>query len=183
MKIDVVTIFPDYLAPLRLSLVGKAIATGTVQLGVHDLRSWTTDRHRTVDDTPYGGGAGMVMRPEPWGEALDALVPPGTTPVPRLVVPTPAGRPLTQAVAVELVRLGKETVTEQESVGGEVRKEEIELDCGARMWSLRRTSTRPSWRPASAQHTQRPDSLKVPNVHRSGTDGSPGRRQSNPLHW
>ena len=58
MRIDVVSIFPDYLEPLRLSLVGKAIETGIVDLGVHDLRDWTHDRHRTVDDTPYGGGAG-----------------------------------------------------------------------------------------------------------------------------
>lgn len=103
MRIDVVTIFPAYLAPLGLSLVGKAIATGTVQLGVHDLRQWTTDRHRTVDDTPYGGGAGMVMLPEPWGQALDALTPaPEEGPPPRLVVLTPSGRPFTQAVAAEL---------------------------------------------------------------------------------
>ena len=73
LRADVVTIFPDYLAPLRLSLIGKAIDAGVVGLGVHDLRTWTHDRHRTVDDTPYGGGAGMVMRPEPWGAALDAV--------------------------------------------------------------------------------------------------------------
>ena len=73
MRIDIVSIFPGYLEPLRLSLVGKAIETGIVELGVHDLRDWTHDRHRTVDDTPYGGGAGMVMRPEPWGEVLDDL--------------------------------------------------------------------------------------------------------------
>ena len=75
MRIDIVSIFPAYLEPLRLSLVGKAIEAGIVQLGVHDLRDWTHDRHRTVDDTPYGGGAGMVMRPEPWGEVLDSLAP------------------------------------------------------------------------------------------------------------
>ena len=98
MRIDVVSIFPEYLEPLRLSLVGKAVETGLVQLGVHDLRHWTHDRHRTVDDTPYGGGAGMVMRPEPWGEALDALATPRT----RLVLLTPAGRPFTQAIADEL---------------------------------------------------------------------------------
>jgi tRNA (guanine37-N1)-methyltransferase len=102
LRADVVTIFPDYLAPLRLSLIGKAVDAGVVELGVHDLRAWTHDRHRTVDDTPYGGGAGMVMRPEPWGEALDALVPPGADPRPRLVVPTPSGRRFTQAVAAEL---------------------------------------------------------------------------------
>jgi tRNA (guanine37-N1)-methyltransferase len=101
MRIDLVSIFPDYFAPLSLSLVGKAVETGILDLGVHDLRDWTHDRHRTVDDTPYGGGAGMVMKPEPWGEALDALVPDGG-PTPLLVVPTPAGVPFTQALAHEL---------------------------------------------------------------------------------
>jgi tRNA (guanine37-N1)-methyltransferase len=102
MMIDVVSIFPDYLAgPLRVSLLGKAVERGLLEVRLHDLRRWTSDRHRTVDDTPYGGGAGMVMRPEPWGRALDALVPPGG-PVPRLVVPTPAGRPFTQELAAEL---------------------------------------------------------------------------------
>jgi tRNA (guanine37-N1)-methyltransferase len=100
VRLDVVTIFPDYLAPLRLSLVGKAVAAGIVDLRVHDLREWTHDKHRTVDDTPAGGGPGMVMRPEPWGEALDTLAPPGG-PQPRLVVPTPAGVPFTQALADE----------------------------------------------------------------------------------
>ncbi len=98
MRIDVVSIFPGYLEPLRLSLVGRAIETGIVDLGVHDLRDWTHDRHRSTDDTPYGGGAGMVMRPEPWGEALDQVA----TDRSRLVVLTPAGRPFTQAVAYEL---------------------------------------------------------------------------------
>ncbi len=101
MRIDLVSIFPDYFAPLRLSLVGKAAESGLLTLGVHDLRDWTHDRHRTVDDTPYGGGAGMVMKPEPWGEALDDLVPPGGQP-PVLVVPTPAGVRFTQALAHEL---------------------------------------------------------------------------------
>ncbi|MCB0913175.1 MAG: tRNA (guanosine(37)-N1)-methyltransferase TrmD [Propionibacteriaceae bacterium] len=101
MRIDVVSIFPDYFAPLALSLVGKAVESGIVSLGVHDLRHWTHDRHRTVDDTPYGGGAGMVMKPEPWGEALDELVP-GNGPAPLLVVPTPAGVPFSQALAHDL---------------------------------------------------------------------------------
>ncbi|WIY81533.1 tRNA (guanosine(37)-N1)-methyltransferase TrmD [Propionimicrobium sp. PCR01-08-3] len=74
MRIDIFSIFPDYFAPLRLSLIGKAIDDGLLDVRVHDLRDWTHDRHRTVDDTPYGGGAGMVMKPEPWGEALDALL-------------------------------------------------------------------------------------------------------------
>ena len=100
MQLDVVTIFPDYLAPLRLSLVGKAIDKGLLDLRVHDLRDQTSDVHRTVDDSPYGGGPGMVMKPEPWGRALAALS--GPTPAPRLVVPTPAGRPFTQALAAEL---------------------------------------------------------------------------------
>ena len=101
MRIDVVSIFPEYLAPLRLSLAGKAQDAGVIDVRVHDLRDWTHDRHRTVDDKPYGGGAGMVMKPEPWGEALDALVPaPAGSTV--LVVPTPSGEPFTQAVAAEL---------------------------------------------------------------------------------
>jgi tRNA (guanine37-N1)-methyltransferase len=101
MRIDVVSIFPDYFAPLKLSLVGKAIESGLVDLNVHDLRAWTRDRHRTVDDTPYGGGAGMVMRPEPWGEALDELV--GEPPVrTRLIVLSPSGRVFDQRLAAEL---------------------------------------------------------------------------------
>ncbi|MBK6443159.1 MAG: tRNA (guanosine(37)-N1)-methyltransferase TrmD [Actinomycetales bacterium] len=102
MRIDVVTIFPDYLAPLELSLIGKAREQGLLDVRVHDLREHTHDRHRTVDDTPYGGGAGMVMRPEPWGEALDALVATGGGAVPRLLVPTPSGMPFTQALARDL---------------------------------------------------------------------------------
>ena len=95
-----ISIFPDYLAgPLRVSLLGKAVERGLLDVHLHDLRSWTSDRHRTVDDTPYGGGAGMVMRPEPWGLALDEVVPGGGA---RLVVPTPAGRPFTQRLAHEL---------------------------------------------------------------------------------
>ncbi len=102
LRLDVVTIFPDFLAPLRQSLLGRAIERGLIQLGVHDLRAWTDDIHRTVDDTPYGGGPGMVMRPEPWGRALDALAPPDATRQPRLIVPTPAGRPFTHADAARL---------------------------------------------------------------------------------
>ncbi|MDG4792539.1 tRNA (guanosine(37)-N1)-methyltransferase TrmD [Micromonospora sp. WMMD1082] len=101
MRVDIVSIFPEYFAPLDLSLVGKARANGTLRLVVHDLRDWTHDVHRTVDDTPYGGGPGMVMRPEPWGEALDALAP-AELPPPRLLVPSPAGTPFTQALAQEL---------------------------------------------------------------------------------
>ncbi|MGO1974380.1 MAG: tRNA (guanosine(37)-N1)-methyltransferase TrmD [Propionibacteriaceae bacterium] len=100
MKIDIVSIFTEYFAPLELSLVGRAIEKDVVDVDVHDLRQWTHDRHRTVDDTPYGGGAGMVMRPEPWGAALDALVPEGGDA--RLIVPTPSGTPFTQAKADEL---------------------------------------------------------------------------------
>src|SRR5690625_153075 len=100
MRVDVLTIFPDYLAPLDLSLVGKARRAGLLDLAVHDLRDWTSDRHRTVDDTPFGGGAGMVMRPDVWGTALDATLRPGA----HLLVPTPAGEPLTQARVTELAR-------------------------------------------------------------------------------
>ncbi len=97
MRIDVVTIFPEYLAPLREALLGRAIAAGLVDVAVHDLRTWTHDVHQAVDDSPYGGGPGMVMRPQVWGEALDAVV--GLGGPARLVVPTPAGRPFTQATA------------------------------------------------------------------------------------
>ncbi len=82
MRLDIVTIFPEYFAPLDISLLGKARRTGLLDVRVHDLRDWTHDRHRTVDDTPYGGGPGMVMKPDPWGEALDALVPRSDNPTP-----------------------------------------------------------------------------------------------------
>ena len=105
MRVDAVTIFPDYLAPLDLSLVGKARANGLLDVRAHDLRTWTEDRHRTVDDTPYGGGAGMLMKPEPWGRALDELADAEPSIRPTLVVPTPAGRPFTQALARSLSAL------------------------------------------------------------------------------
>ncbi|MEP6630697.1 MAG: tRNA (guanosine(37)-N1)-methyltransferase TrmD, partial [Lapillicoccus sp.] len=106
MRVDVVTIFPDYLAPLDLSLIGTARRNGLLDVRVHDLREFTHDRHRTVDDSPYGGGAGMVMRPEPWGEALDAVLASGggRGGPPHLVVPAPAGTPFTQATARALAR-------------------------------------------------------------------------------
>ena len=103
MLVDVLTLFPDYLAPLDLSLVGRARAAGVLEVRTHDPRAFTSDVHRTVDDSPYGGGPGMVMKPEPWGQALDAVVARGgPAPAPVLVVPTPAGRPFTQALAQEL---------------------------------------------------------------------------------
>lgn len=101
LHVDVVTIFPDYLTPLDLSLVGRARRAGLLDIAVHDLRNWTHDVHRTVDDTPYGGGAGMVMRPEPWGAALDELTASGR-PSARLVVPTPVGERFDQAMAQRL---------------------------------------------------------------------------------
>ncbi len=100
MRIDVVSVFPDYLAPLQLSLIGKAIAREQLQVRIHDLRDYTHDRHRTVDDTAYGGGPGMVMSPEPWGEVLDELL----TGESVLIVPTPSGEVFTQRVAEELAR-------------------------------------------------------------------------------
>lgn len=118
MRYDVVTIFPEYLEPLKLSLLGKAREKGLVDLHLHDLRDYTFDRHRTVDDTPYGGGAGMVMKPEPWGLALDEVLAAsplktategdaeGTEPAadtrPLLIVPSPAGAVFDQAMAYEL---------------------------------------------------------------------------------
>jgi tRNA (guanine37-N1)-methyltransferase len=117
VRIDVVSIFPDYLAPLRLSLLGRAQEDGLLTLAVHDLRDFTFDRHRTVDDTPYGGGAGMVMKPEPWALALEqVLAEQGRQPEhpepddagaaaarrPVLIVPSPAGAVFTQAMAYAL---------------------------------------------------------------------------------
>jgi tRNA (guanine37-N1)-methyltransferase len=102
VRIDVLTIFPDYLAPLELSLAGKARDKGLIDVRVHDLRDWTRDRHRTVDDTPYGGGAGMVMKPEPWGEAFDALLEDGGVEGATVVFTTPSGQPFTQSVARDL---------------------------------------------------------------------------------
>jgi tRNA (guanine37-N1)-methyltransferase len=111
MRIDIITIFPDYFGPLRVSLIGKAAERGDITFGVHDLRAWTRDVHHTVDDSPFGGGPGMVMKPEPWGDALDAVsgrtaqaagaVQVGGTGGPLLVVPTPAGTPFTQQRALE----------------------------------------------------------------------------------
>lgn len=108
MRFDVVSIFPEYLAPLDLSLIGKARTDGLLELKVHDLRSSTHDRHRTVDDTPYGGGAGMVMKPEPWAQALSEIAsstPTDATSKPTLIVPSPAGEVFTQAIATELSEL------------------------------------------------------------------------------
>jgi len=95
LRIEVITIFPDYLDPVRQALQGKAIEAGIVDIAVHDLRRWTHDVHRSVDDTPYGGGPGMVMTAPVWGEALDEICAGETL----LVVPTPAGRLFDQEVA------------------------------------------------------------------------------------
>ncbi|NKY53489.1 tRNA (guanosine(37)-N1)-methyltransferase TrmD [Nocardia vermiculata] len=95
LRIDVVTIFPEYLEPLRTALLGKAIEKGIVEVDVHNLRGWTHDVHQSVDDAPYGGGPGMVMKPTVWGDALDEVCPDDAL----LVVPTPAGVPFTQETA------------------------------------------------------------------------------------
>lgn len=100
MQIEAVSIFPDYFQPLELSLLGKAQEAGLVSFKAHDLRSWTEDRHKTVDDTPYGGGAGMVMKPDVWGLAFDDLIHADSEPV--VIFTTPAGVPFTQALAQEL---------------------------------------------------------------------------------
>jgi len=98
MKIDVISIFPEYLAPLNLSLLGKAQGAGLVEIEIHDLRQNSTDNHNTVDDTPYGGGAGMVMLPEVWGRALDPLLLDKVD----LIILTPAGKRFSQRMAEEL---------------------------------------------------------------------------------
>lgn len=103
MRIDVISIFPEYLNALNLSLLGKAQDAGLLEINVHDLRNHTFDRHKTVDDTPYGGGAGMVMKPEPWALALESVL--ETSPAaqkPVLIVPTPSGEVFNQSAAYEL---------------------------------------------------------------------------------
>ncbi len=124
MRLDIISIFPEYFAPLDVSLIGKARERGTLDVRVHQLRDWAHDVHRTVDDTPYGGGPGMVMKPEVWGEAIDAAIgasaedegratpqtvesataAPQAAALPRLIVPTPSGRPFTQELAQELAQ-------------------------------------------------------------------------------
>ena len=97
MKIDAVTIFPEYFSPLKLSLLGKAQEAGLVEFGIHDLRSYATNVHNQVDDTPYGGGAGMVMMPEVWGQALDKLMEIDSD----LIILTPAGKRFSQPMAAK----------------------------------------------------------------------------------
>jgi tRNA (guanine37-N1)-methyltransferase len=115
VRIDIVTIFPDYFGPvgadgrvgesgpLGVSLIGKAAGRGDIDFRVHDLRSWTTDVHHTVDDTPFGGGPGMVMKPDVWGDAIDAVTAGQEAPA-RLIVPTPSGTPFTQEMAAGYAR-------------------------------------------------------------------------------
>ncbi|MFY8255105.1 MAG: tRNA (guanosine(37)-N1)-methyltransferase TrmD [Candidatus Planktophila sp.] len=97
MKIDVISIFPEYLAPLSLSLLGKAQSSGIVEIKVHNLRDFTNDNHNTVDDTPYGGGAGMVMLPEVWAQAIDSVIEDGAD----LIILTPAGKRFNQKIAAK----------------------------------------------------------------------------------
>jgi tRNA (guanine37-N1)-methyltransferase len=97
VKIDVISIFPEYLAPLSLSLLGKAQSSGIVDIKVHNLRDFTNDNHNTVDDTPYGGGAGMVMLPEVWAQAIDSVIEDGAD----LIILTPAGKRFNQKIAAK----------------------------------------------------------------------------------
>ena len=98
MRFDFISIFPQYFEPLKLSLIGKALDKSLIEIGVHDLRENATNVHRQVDDTPYGGGAGMVMLPEVWGKAIDRLI----TKDSELIILTPAGRRFNQRMAEEL---------------------------------------------------------------------------------
>ncbi|MEL0135582.1 MAG: tRNA (guanosine(37)-N1)-methyltransferase TrmD [Aquiluna sp.] len=99
MKIDAISIFPEFFDVLEISLLGKAREAGLISFQAHNLRSWTHDRHKTVDDTPYGGGAGMLMKPEPWGGAFDEVV---GDKKPVVIFTSPAGKPFTQELAQEL---------------------------------------------------------------------------------
>ena len=99
LQIDLISIFPDYLTPLKLSLLGKAQDKGIVSINIHDLREQTNDVHHSVDDTPYGGGAGMVMSAEPWGNAIDAIT--NETDMVDLIILTPAGKKFDQQMAAQ----------------------------------------------------------------------------------
>jgi len=101
MRVDLITIFPEYFSPLKLSLFGKAQEAGLVEVEIHDLRSFTIDKHKTVDDAPYGGGPGMVMSPVVGGEAIEAVLKQAKT-KPVLVVPTPSGKVFNQEMALQL---------------------------------------------------------------------------------
>jgi tRNA (guanine37-N1)-methyltransferase len=98
MRLDVVSIFPSYFEVLEVSLLGKARQSELVDVRVHDLRDWTDDVHKTVDDAPFGGGAGMVMKPDVWGRALDDVIQPGG----HLIIPSPAGTLFNQELAHQL---------------------------------------------------------------------------------
>ena len=99
MKIDAISIFPEFFDVLEISLLGKAQEAGLMSFEAHNLRDFTHDRHKTVDDTPYGGGAGMLMKPEPWGEAFDKIIGKDR---PVVIFTSPAGRPFNQELAREL---------------------------------------------------------------------------------
>ena len=102
ISFDLITIFPDYFAPLKLSLIGKAEENGLIEIGIYDLREQAHGVHKSVDDTPYGGGAGMVMSPEPWGKAIDQVLAGSAAAIHDLIILTPAGEKLTQKLAEEL---------------------------------------------------------------------------------
>jgi len=102
LQIDLISIFPDYLTPLNLSLLGKAQERSLIKISIHDLRDQTKDVHHSVDDTPYGGGAGMVMSPEPWGKAIDAIT--NEKDQVDLIILTPAGKRFNQQMAMEFSR-------------------------------------------------------------------------------
>ena len=102
LRFDVISIFPEYLSPLKLSLIGKAQENNLIDIAVHDLRDKAQGVHKSVDDTPYGGGAGMVMSPEPWGEMIDEVIAASNAKIHDLIILTPAGQKLTQKLAEEL---------------------------------------------------------------------------------
>jgi len=104
LRFDLISIFPDYFAPLKLSLIGKAQENEIISIAIHDLRDQAHGVHKSVDDTPYGGGAGMVMSPVPWGEAIDEVIAADSSEIHDLIILTPAGEKLTQVMAEELTR-------------------------------------------------------------------------------
>ena len=168
MRIDVITIFPEYLQPLDLSLIGRARQDSVLTVATHDLREFTHDRHRTVDDTPYGGGAGMVMKPAPWAEALDhvsAQAEPGARP--HLIVPGPGGTPFTQAMARELApsRGSPSPAADTEGIDERVYDHARE-DLQARGLRGQPGRLRPQWRRGRGPRHGGGDARLLPGCHR-----------------
>ena len=158
-RFDVITIFPEYLAPLKLSLIGKAESAGIIEIGIHDLRAQTSDVHGSVDDTPYGGGAGMVMSPEPWGKAIDEVAELVPNEIHELIVLTPAGEKLTQALAQLIAKEIEEARAREEARRGAEEERLAKLNAKKNGTSIKKDTKKTE----TNTFVQSPESLKLSN--------------------